>query len=212
LQGASVLGHGDLSVLSFHATKVFNTLEGGAIISPDAETKKRIDEMKNFGFIDELTVDAAGINGKMNEVSAALGLLQLKHVNSFIEGNQAVDSWYRRGLVPVKGIQCMPDFEGSNYSYFPIRVGSDFPISRDALYQRLRDCGFLARRYFYPLVSQFAAYADLSSAAVENHPAARLAAAQIICLPIFPAMQADVVNQIVAVISKPFESPWNPSC
>jgi dTDP-4-amino-4,6-dideoxygalactose transaminase len=138
-QSQSVLKFGDLSILSFHATKVFNTFEGGAIICPDAKTKKRIDYLKNFGFADEVTVVAPGINGKMNEVQAAFGLLQLKHIDQLISRRQEIDARYRAGFEGLRGISCLPlneDFT-LNYSYFPVRVTSDYPLSRDELYTGL---------------------------------------------------------------------------
>ena len=152
----SVLNHGDLSVLSFHATKVFNTFEGGAIICPDAKTKLRIDQLKNFGFVDEVTVVAPGINGKMSEINAAFGLLQLKHIDGALARRKEIDVAYREKLAGVQGIQCLNDGgeEAANHSYFPILVHPDYPLSRDALYQKLKDHGIYARRYFYPLRSE----------------------------------------------------------
>jgi dTDP-4-amino-4,6-dideoxygalactose transaminase len=196
--GGSLLRHGDLSVLSFHATKVFNTLEGGAIVAPDAKTKQRIDFLKNFGFADEVTVMAPGINGKMNEVQAALGLLQLKHVDEAIEQRRRIDEAYRRGLGAVRGIRLLPPgVERYNYSYFPILVGPEYPSSRDALYQKLADHGIHGRRYFYPLISDFPMYRDLPSAAPAHLPVARSVAEQVICLPIYPELEADTVRRVV---------------
>ncbi len=161
--GGSILRHGDLSVLSFHATKVFNTFEGGAIISPDAKTKQRIDHLKNFGFVDEVTVVAPGINGKMSEINAALGMLQLQHIGTALAKRQRIDASYREALRNIKGIRCLHDAgeKVANYAYFPILVDSDYPLSRDALYQKLKDSGIHARRYFYPLISQFPMYRQL---------------------------------------------------
>ena len=142
-QGGSILNHGDLSVLSFHATIVFNTFEGGAFICPDAKTKQRIDHLKNFGFVDEVTVVAPGINGKMSELNAALGLLQLKGIDAVLQKRKAIDAHYRQSLAGVKGIHCLADAgeQVANYSYFPILVQPDYPLSRDALYQKLKDHG-----------------------------------------------------------------------
>lgn len=200
--GGSVLNHGDLSVLSFHATKVFNTFEGGAIVSPDAKTKKHIDHLKNFGFVDEVTVAAPGINGKMSEFNAALGLLQLKGIDEAVRKRREVDRLYRSGLAGIDGIRCVPyaSDETANYSYFPILVQNSYPLSRDALYQKLSDAGIYARRYFYPLISQFPMYRGMPSAAAANLPAATKAANEIICLPIYPELQPDQVNRIVDLI------------
>lgn len=198
----SVLRHGDLSVLSFHATKVFNTFEGGAIISPDARTKRRIDHLKNFGFVDEVTVVAPGINGKMSELNAAIGLLQLKGVDDSIARRRAIDERYRTGLAGVRGIDVVTGTETrSNHAYFPILVREDFPLSRDALFARLREHGIVSRRYFYPLISDFPMYRGLPSAAPTNLPVARRAADQVICLPIYPRLELADVDRIVSVIA-----------
>ena len=201
----SVLQHGDLSVLSFHATKVFNTFEGGAIICPDVKTKQRIDHLKNFGFVDEVTVVAPGINGKMNEFSAALGLLQLQGVDAAIAERAAIDRRYRAALAPLRGIHCLPEptHARHNHAYFPIRVGAGSRIDRDALYGHLRERGILVRRYFYPLISHFPMYRGLPSAAPGNLPRATAAAREVLCLPIYPGLtieqQAGIVEAIVAV-------------
>ena len=198
-QGSSVLNHGDLSVLSFHATKVFNTFEGGAVICPDAKTKKRVDHLKNFGFVDETTVIAPGINGKMSEFNAALGLLQLRHVAQALAARRALGDLYREHLADVPGIRCL-NLEGTNHSYFPILVGPDHPRSRDELYRELKKQGIHPRRYFYPLVSSFPMYRGLASARRELLPVATAAAEQVLCLPIFPEMDRAVVDRIVQVI------------
>ncbi len=198
----SVLNHGNLSILSFHATKVFNTFEGGAIVCPDAKTKLHIDHLKNFGFADEVTVVAAGINGKMSEINAALGLLQLKGIAEALQKRKAIDMRYRAGLAGVRGIHCLVDTgeRMANYAYFPILVQSDYPISRDALYQYLHDNGVHARRYFYPLISDFPMYRRMPSAAHENLPVARKAASEVICLPIYPDLQPYQIDLILDVI------------
>lgn len=199
--GRSILRHGDLSVLSFHATKVFNTFEGGAIVCRDADTKRRIDQLKNFGITDEVTVVAAGINGKMNEVSAAFGLLQLQRIDAAIENRGRIAAQYRRLLADVPGIGCMPELEHeANFAYFPILVGDGHALDRDGLYQKLRDAGIHARRYFHPLISEFPMYSDLPSAAPGNLPHAAAAARQVLCLPIYPALEARDVERIVNLI------------
>jgi dTDP-4-amino-4,6-dideoxygalactose transaminase len=198
----SVLNHGDLSVLSFHATKVFNTFEGGAIISPDLKTKQRIDHLKNFGIVNENSVVATGMNGKMSEINAAFGLLQLKHVDHALSMRKEVDSTYRAGLKDVNGIVCLLDGDQhiSNNSYFPILVKPDYPISRDALYQKLKENGINARRYFFPLISDFPMYRNLPSAEPKNLPVANVAAQQVMCLPIYPGLTVDQINSIVSII------------
>ena len=195
----SILNHGDLSVLSFHATKVFNTFEGGAIVCHDAKTKTRIDQLKNFGFVDEVTVVATGINGKMSEVNAAFGLLQLKSVDQSLQSRKLVDVQYREALSEVKGIDCLSESgeKVANYSYFPILVNQDYPLSRDALYQKLRDNNVYARRYFYPLVSDFPMYRGMTSASHDNLPVAKRVAEEVLCLPIYPDLSNEQIDLIV---------------
>ena len=204
-EGGSVLRHGDLSVLSFHATKVFNTFEGGAIICPDAKTKLRIDQLKNFGFVDETTVVAPGINGKMSEINAAFGMLQLKHIDVALARRQCIDAAYRKALRDIPGIRCLESAgeKVANYSYFPILVEADYPLSRDALYQKLKDNNVYARRYFYPLITDFPMYRGMPSAQRENIPAASAAAKKVLCLPIYPNL-ADVDQERVVSILKGF--------
>ncbi|MDT8372173.1 MAG: DegT/DnrJ/EryC1/StrS family aminotransferase [Gammaproteobacteria bacterium] len=199
----SILKHGDLSVLSFHATKVFNTFEGGAIVCPDAKTKKHIDHLKNFGFVDEVTVVAPGINGKMSEFNASLGLLQLKHVDKAFARRKEIDTSYRKLLKDVKGIHCLQDAgeKVANYSYFPILLDVDFPLSRDALYQRLRNNNIYTRRYFYPLISDFPMYRDLTSSHRKNLPVATDVSERVLCLPIYPALNQDDLARIVMQIT-----------
>jgi len=200
----SVLKHGDLSVLSFHATKVFNTFEGGAIVCPDARTKQHIDNLKNFGFVNETTVVAAGINGKMNEFSAALGLLQLKHIDQALARRREIDHAYREVLKDVPGITCLgrSGQKVANYSYFPILVRRDYPLTRDALYSRLQEKNIYGRRYFYPLISDFPMYRGLPSARRDNLPVASAAAQQVLCLPIYPALDMDDVARIAGLIAE----------
>jgi dTDP-4-amino-4,6-dideoxygalactose transaminase len=202
-QGGSVLRHGDLSVLSFHATKVFNTFEGGAIVCPDAKTKQHIDHLKNFGFVDELTVVAPGINGKMSEVNAAFGLLQLKHIDLVLARRKEIDATYRQQLACVQGIQCLGDSgeKVANHAYFPILVQPDYPLSRDALYEKLKVHGIHARRYFYPLISDFPMYRSMASAQRCNLTVASEAASKILCLPIYPELDTTVIEEICRYIA-----------
>jgi dTDP-4-amino-4,6-dideoxygalactose transaminase len=201
--GGSVLNHGDLSVLSFHATKVFTTFEGGAIVCPDAKTKQRVDHLKNFGFVDETIVVAPGINGKMSEFNAALGLLQLKGIDEALRRRKAIDAQYRDGLADVKGIHCLSDAgeKVANYAYFPILVRPEYPLNREALYQKLRGNGIYARRYFYPLISDFPMYRGLPSAAQSNLPVATKAASEVICLPIYPALSNEQVGAVIDLLA-----------
>jgi dTDP-4-amino-4,6-dideoxygalactose transaminase/predicted O-linked N-acetylglucosamine transferase (SPINDLY family) len=197
----SILRHGDLSVLSFHATKVFNTFEGGAIVCRDAAMKQHIDHLKNFGISDEVTVVAAGINGKMHEVSAAFGLLQLEGIDAAIEKRRQVAAHYRSALEGVPGIACMDELgHEANFGYFPILVGDAYPLGRDGLYQKLRDANIHARRYFYPLISEFPMYQGIPSAAPANLPRAAAAARQVLCLPIYPALEARDIERIASLI------------
>lgn len=204
-EGGSVLRHGDLSVLSFHATKVFNTFEGGAIVCPDAKTKQRLDHLKNFGFVDETTVVAPGINGKMSEFNAALGLLQLKHIDQALQRRAEIDALYRQRLAGVPGIRCLESAgeKIANHAYFPILVDTTYPLSRDALYARLKQHGIHPRRYFYPLISDFPMYRGLPSAHPGNLPVATTAAQQVLCLPIYPALEAAELDAIIDLVAHP---------
>lgn len=199
----SVLRHGDLSVLSFHATKVFNTFEGGAIVCPDAKTKARIDQLKNFGHAGETSVVAPGINGKMSEFNAALGLLQLKYIDKAIAARRVIDETYRARLRDVAGIHCLSDAgeKRANYAYFPILVQPGYSLSRDELNLRLRDSGVFPRRYFYPLISEFPMYRGLLSAHRDNVPVASAAAQQVLCLPIYPDLPLSAVEEIADFIA-----------
>lgn len=201
-QGQSLLNHGDLSVLSFHATKVFTTIEGGAIVCPDAKTKQRIDYLKNFGIADEVTVMAAGINGKMNELQAAFGLMQLAHVDDLIARRTRIAELYTRLLAPLSGIRIPPlrPDTVANHSYFPVFIGESFPVSRDQVYERLRAQGVYARRYFYPLLSDMPMYRGLPSAARSHLPHAQRIASEVLCLPIYPALGDEDVQRVVALI------------
>lgn len=200
--GGSVLRHGDLSVLSFHATKVFNTFEGGAIICPDAKTRQRINHLKNFGFVDETTVVAAGINGKMSEINAAFGLLQLQHMPQIMQRRAEIDMFYREKLQVIKSIHCLPQAGQTvaNHSYFPILVEPDYPLSRDALYQKLKDHNIFARRYFYPLITDFPMYRGIPSAQRDLLPIATAAAQKVLCLPIYPNLTSQDQYRIIELI------------
>src|SRR3984893_5283093 len=202
-RSGSVLNYGDLSVLSFHATKVFTTFEGGAIVCPDEKTRQRVNYLKNFGFADEVTVVAPGINGKMSEFNAALGLLQLKGVDHSFAQRRAIDERYRAGLANVPGIRCVPTAGETvaNYAYFPILIQPEYPLSRDALYQKFRDEDILVRRYFFPLISHFPMYRGLPSAAHDNLPVARKLSEQILCLPIYPGLSDGDVDRILSLLS-----------
>ena len=202
-EGSSVLNHGDLSVLSFHATKVFNTFEGGAIVCHDAKTKQRVDHLKTFGFVDEVTVVAPGINGKMSEINAAFGLLQLKGIDAALARRKVIAARYSSALASTPGIQCVlsADRAGANHAYFPILVQADYPLGRDELFEKMRRRNVFARRYFYPLITDFPMYRGMPSAAHANLPVARTVADQVICLPIHPELsdeQADFIAGLIA--------------
>jgi dTDP-4-amino-4,6-dideoxygalactose transaminase len=200
-----ILEYGDLSVLSFHATKVFTTFEGGAIICHDEAMKRRIDDLKNFGFADETTVVGPGINAKMNEVQAAMGLLQLKHVRKNIEKRKIIASIYRNNLKNVKGIKCLQDIPEVNhcYSYFPILIEKEkYGKSRDEVYETFKLHNIFTRRYFYPLISQFPTYQFLESAKPGKMPVAERIAEQVICLPIYPDLREDDVLRICNILKK----------
>ena len=201
-KGESLLKHGDLSTMSFHATKIFNTFEGGAIVCPDAKTKSRIDDLKNFGYEGETTVIAPGINAKMNEFQAAFGLLQLKHIDTAISRRKQIDAQYRQQLSAIKGITCptLPADTIYNFAYFPILIGEEYPLSRDELNDKLRQNGIFARRYFYPLISEFPMYRGLPSASQSNLPVAKRTADQVLCLPIYPALEDESIARIISVI------------
>lgn len=205
--GGSILRHGDLSILSFHATKVFNTFEGGAIVSPNAEMKRHIDNLKNFGFMGETSVVEAGINGKMNEMQAAIGLLQLKHIDQALAKRKQLDAIYREALANIPGIQPISPSTAvqHNYSYFPIMVSDSYPLSRDDLYAKLRQNGIFTRRYFYPLISDFAMYRAIPSAASEMLPVAHATATKILCLPLYPNLQPESALAICEHISNAAE-------
>ena len=206
VDGGSVLNAGDMSTLSFHATKVYNTLEGGALIVHDEETKKHIDHLKNFGFEDDVTVVAPGINSKMDEVRCACGLLNLKQVDDAIEARRRVAQRYREALRGVPGIRFFEDMPGvrHNYSYFPIFVSAkEYGMTRDELYFKLQEWGIFGRRYFYPLISTFNTYRGLPSAAPANLPVATRIADEVICLPMHHALSEDDIERVVSVVKNP---------
>ena len=196
----SILNHGDLSVLSFHATKVFNTFEGGAVVCQDVETKRHIDQLKNFGFASETFVIQTGINGKMNEFSAALGLLQMEYIDEAIENRRHIDAIYRAELEGISGIRChvQPDSVSHNYSYFPIFVEDQHPLSRDGLHHKLKEKSIHARRYFYPLASDFTLHDEFTP---QPMPDAKSASSEILCLPIHADLTVDTCLKICTQIS-----------
>lgn len=201
----SILNWGDMSTLSFHATKVYNTIEGGAMIMHDAETKKRIDYLKNFGFADEVTVVGPGINSKVDEMRAAYGLLNLKQVDAAIEARQRTANIYREALRGIDGLTFYEDMPGvkHNYSYFPMFIDAEkFGMTRDELYFKMKEQNVLGRRYFYPLISEFSTYRGLPSAAKENLPNAHKMADSVICLPMHHELSEEDMERILNTILK----------
>lgn len=199
----SILDFGDISTLSFHATKVYNTIEGGALVCHSAEMKHQIDNLKNFGFRGEVTVEAPGINGKMDEVRAAYGLLNLKQVDAAIEARKKVADAYRAALKDVKGIRYFDDMAGvrHNYSYFPIFVDAEqYGMTRDELYEKMKAANVYGRRYFYPLITAFDPYKDYPSASPDNLPVATKIANQVICLPMHHALSEEDVKRVIDCI------------
>lgn len=204
VNGNSILNYGDLSILSFHATKTFNTIEGGAIICHDEKTKRRIDFLKNFGFADEVTVVEPGINAKMNELQAAYGLVQLKYVDNYISKRKSIAELYRQKLKTVKGLVTLNDIPGvrHSYTYFPVLIDERiYGIPRDSVYEELKKHNIFGRRYFYPLISQFPTYRGLNSAKTENLPVATKTAEQVICLPIYPDLDINTIEEICNILN-----------
>lgn len=202
---AGILNAGDMSTLSFHATKVYNTIEGGALITHDEKTKKRIDYLKNFGIADEVTVVGPGINSKMDEMRSAYGLLNLKQVDAAIEARHQVAIKYREALCDVEGITFFDDMPGvkHNYSYFPIFIDAEkYGMTRDELYFKMKSANVLGRRYFYPLISEFTTYRGLESAAPENLPNAHKMADSVICLPMHHALSDEDIQRVLDCIVK----------
>jgi dTDP-4-amino-4,6-dideoxygalactose transaminase len=205
IKGIPVLNFGDLSIMSFHATKVYNTFEGGAIVCHDEATKKRIDNLKNFGFVNETTVVAPGINAKMNEIQAAIGLLQLKYIDGAIGKRRAIAEIYREKLKGIEGISYLEDLQGVKhcYSNFPILIDQGkYGKTRDAVYEELKRHNIFCRRYFYPLISQFPTYRGLESAQPGKMPIAEGVTEQIICLPIYPTLPKETVEMICELIAQ----------
>ena len=203
VNGKSILEAGDMSTLSFHATKVYNTIEGGALICKDEKTKRRIDYLKNFGFADETTIVAPGINGKMDEVRSAYGLLNLKQVDAAIESRHRTAVKYREALRGVEGISFMEDMPGvrHNYSYFPIFIDAEkYGMTRDEFYFKMKGQNVLGRRYFYPLISEFSAYRGLESAQPENLPVASKVADSVICLPMYHNLNDSDIQRTLELI------------
>ena len=203
VNGESLLNAGDMSTLSFHATKVFNTIEGGAMVMHDEKTKQRIDYLKNFGFANEIEVVGPGINSKMDEIRSAYGLLNLKQVDAAIAARQKVAVAYRKALRNVDGISFWDDMPGvrHNYSYFPIFVDAEkYGMTRDELYMKMKDQGVWSRRYFYPLISEFSTYRGLESSRPENLPNAHMMADTVICLPMHHALREEEINRIIDCI------------
>ena len=203
--GHSVLEAGDMSTLSFHATKVYNTVEGGALVCQSAEMKQHIDQLRNFGFTGETEVEAAGINSKMDEIRAAYGLLNLKQVDTAIASRKAVAEAYRTALANILGIRCLQDVPGvqHNYAYFPIYIdAATYGKTRDELYYHLKEHGIYARRYFYPVIPDFATYANTLSARAAHIPNARALANSVICLPMYAGLTDEEVDNIINQIQK----------
>lgn len=203
--GAGLLRAGDLSVLSFHATKVFHTFEGGAVVCPDLRTKQQLDRIRNFGFVDEVTVDSIGINGKMNELQAAVGLLQLPNLETHRRRRAAVDAAYRDGLSDLVSqgavmLPPTPTADTHNHGYFPLRVRAGFAGGRDALYRHLRTAGIYARRYFHPLISEFPMYTAMPGAGPDRLPVATQVAREILCLPMHASLSDEDIERVLHAI------------
>lgn len=201
--GNSVLQAGDMSTLSFHATKVYNTVEGGALVCHSAEMKRHIDQLRNFGFTGETEVEAAGINSKMDEIRASYGLLNLRQVDAAIAARKGIAESYRAALAHVPGIRCLHDIPGvqHNYAYFPIYIdAAAYGRTRDELYFSLREHGIFARRYFYPVIPDFSIYANSLSAKAAHIPHARALAASVICLPMYTELSGQEMTRIINAI------------
>ena len=198
-QGQSLLNFGDMSIISFHATKVFNTFEGGAIVCHTAEMKQRIDQLKNFGIVNETTISDVSLNGKLSEVHAALGLLQLKTIEKTLEARNKIDILYRQLLADVEGIYCIDrlNLDRDNCSYFPIVISEDYPLSRDQLFDKLKEHQIFARKYFYPLMTDLNIYQEY----ISFTPKAKLLSEQVLCLPMYPCLTVEQVEVIVSFIA-----------
>ena len=203
VNGESILNAGNMSSLSFHATKVFNTIEGGALVMKDEQTKKRIDYLKNFGFAGETEIVAPGINGKMDEIRSAYGLLNLKQVDIAIAARQKIANFYKNAFRTVEGVTFMEDIPDvcHNYSYFPIFINAHkYGMTRDELYFRMKERNVLGRRYFYPLISEFSTYRGLESANPNNLPLAHKVADSVICLPMHHDLDTGAINRVINLI------------
>ena len=198
-QGQSLLNFGDMSIISFHATKVFNTFEGGAIVCHTVEMKQRIDQLKNFGIVNETTISDVSLNGKLSEVHAALGLLQLKTIEKTLEARNKIDILYRQLLEDVEGIHCIDrlNLDRDNFSYFPIVISEDYPLSRDQLFDKLKEHQIFARKYFYPLMTDLNIYQEY----ISFTPKAKLLSEQVLCLPMYPTLTVEQVEVIVSFIA-----------
>lgn len=205
VDGKSILEEGDISTLSFHATKVFNTVEGGALICHSADMKTKIDQLKNFGFTGEISVEAPGINSKMDEIRSAYGLLNLRQVDKAIESRRNTAERYKKSLRNVKGLRFLEDIEGvrHNYSYFPIFINEEeYGMSRDALYEKMKGKNILGRRYFYPLITEFEPYKDYESASSDNLSVAKKMADEVICIPMYAFMENSDIERVINSIKK----------
>jgi dTDP-4-amino-4,6-dideoxygalactose transaminase len=202
----SILNHGDLSILSFHATKVFNTFEGGAVISPNSKLKIKIDKFKNFGFKNENEINELGINGKMSEINAAVGILNIQNYKKQNENRGRIYKDYVKMISKVQGIEYIkPNVEKPNYGYFPILITKNFPISRNALFKKFRENNIIVRKYFYPLISNTALYKNISSSSKKNLSVANDIANKILCLPIYPNLRKESQIKIMKLIKDSFK-------
>lgn len=197
-KGQSLLNFGDLSVISFHATKVFNTFEGGAIVCHSPEMKQRIDRLKNFGIVNEATIEDVSLNGKLSEIHSALGLLQLKTIDQTLSARSKIDQFYRRSLACIEGISCIERLEADvdNYSYFPIVISKPYPLSRDELFNKLKEHSIFARKYFYPLMTELNVYKKFDS----DTPNAKKLSEQVLCLPMYPTLTIEQTQIIFNII------------
>ena len=207
INNKSILEYGDISVMSFHATKVFHTFEGGAVICKDLESKIKIDNLKNFGFINETSVVTYGINAKMNELQASMGLLQLKYIKSLISKRKIIAEKYRNELSAIKGIYYLSDLPNveHSYSYFPILIkNEEYGIDRDTVYENFKKYEIYTRKYFYPLISQFPIYSDFKSAKKDNLPVAEIITKLILCLPMYSELEIENVEKICLLLKNKF--------
>lgn len=202
-EGESLLNFGDLSIVSFHATKVFNTFEGGAVICHDLKTKEQLRKLANFGFVDEVTMDGLGTNAKMPEINAALGIIQLKYFDNVLTSRRRLDEQYREAFQDIEGIDClmMNNQTKQNFAYFPIFVREAYPLKRDQLYQKLKNNGIHARRYFFPLVSSFTAYEKYYNSITDKLVNAKITSLQVLCLPFYPELAKEEIERVIRIIA-----------